>query len=510
MNMKKIDHETTDKEFNQSILLIDIKIYHETLEINDQYNKVENMIKEIQVNGHVAEHVDDDVDDNPSKSTRKLWTTQMILARKEYARDINVEQMRMAILVHEDEKRRRDLLQPDYDDNDGDCCPLCLEEFRLDWTTEDNFGKWKYYTCCGKRACSKCAIKTQKNLDKAVDAFKKYTNCTEKRAVARKDFEIANRCPCCFTSHPSQELRPIFLNKQVEEGKAWALHMKGRALVTNDMGYKRKRRAGFKLLLKAAEKGNMFAQVDVGTEYYNGQGTELDQSKAVYWWRQGSEQGHGLAQLYLSRLYSEGTGVEKDENESMRLISLAAAQGVTQAMQYLGMTYYSKILDETNGTYLPAPTHLAIYWSAKAAKQGSACGIAQLAGSLLVASHVWHGRRQFSVHRSLAMEDLTPGHATLPTVMRLVRKVKTFRDKTANKIVETMMNKQYLKTLKKYCAVCKNSVHDRKDVELKACSTCKVYYYCGKKCQTRHWKLGHKIDCQKHWCQSLFSPELLN
>jgi len=32
----------------------------------------------------------------------------------------------------------------------------------------------------------------------------------------------------------------------------------------------------------------------------------------------------------------------------------------------------------------------------------------------------------------------------------------------------------------------------RHGVTLKACTRCKVTHYCGRACQTAHWKAGHK------------------
>jgi MYND finger len=36
---------------------------------------------------------------------------------------------------------------------------------------------------------------------------------------------------------------------------------------------------------------------------------------------------------------------------------------------------------------------------------------------------------------------------------------------------------------------------DVKSGTIKRCAKCKAVAYCGKKCQVKHWKMGHKIDC---------------
>ena len=36
-----------------------------------------------------------------------------------------------------------------------------------------------------------------------------------------------------------------------------------------------------------------------------------------------------------------------------------------------------------------------------------------------------------------------------------------------------------------------------------------VFHYCSKECQIKHWKVGHKHDCQKHWIQKFWKRNLL-
>ena len=46
--------------------------------------------------------------------------------------------------------------------------------------------------------------------------------------------------------------------------------------------------------------------------------------------------------------------------------------------------------------------------------------------------------------------------------------------------------------LKVRCAGCDHI--DEDGFEFK-CSRCKSAFYCSNRCQKRHWKLGHKLDC---------------
>jgi hypothetical protein len=49
---------------------------------------------------------------------------------------------------------------------------------------------------------------------------------------------------------------------------------------------------------------------------------------------------------------------------------------------------------------------------------------------------------------------------------------------------------------KRECANCGVSTGDRSDLLLKACSRCKLVFYCSEPCQRQHWKKGeHKRFC---------------
>jgi hypothetical protein len=44
------------------------------------------------------------------------------------------------------------------------------------------------------------------------------------------------------------------------------------------------------------------------------------------------------------------------------------------------------------------------------------------------------------------------------------------------------------------CANCL-ALEGQHGVTLKACTRCKLTHYCGRACQTAHWKAGHKQQC---------------
>ena len=60
--------------------------------------------------------------------------------------------------------------------------------------------------------------------------------------------------------------------------------------------------------LKAAQQGNIEAQLNVGLAYQNGDGVEGNFVEAAKWLRQAANQGNTVAQANLGWLYANGRG----------------------------------------------------------------------------------------------------------------------------------------------------------------------------------------------------------
>ncbi len=59
---------------------------------------------------------------------------------------------------------------------------------------------------------------------------------------------------------------------------------------------------------KAAEQGNVKAQVNLGVMYHNGIGVPQDYAEAARWSRKAAEQGNAGAQNNLGGMYNMGQG----------------------------------------------------------------------------------------------------------------------------------------------------------------------------------------------------------
>lgn len=95
----------------------------------------------------------------------------------------------------------------------------------------------------------------------------------------------------------------------------------------------------FEWLLKAAEAGDVEAQVSVGHHYYKGEGGENSYSKAFEWFNKAAEAGNTDAMWWLGTLYKDGDGVDKDYDEAVKWFKKASDIGDSYAMCSLGLMY---------------------------------------------------------------------------------------------------------------------------------------------------------------------------
>src|SRR5688572_550887 len=63
---------------------------------------------------------------------------------------------------------------------------------------------------------------------------------------------------------------------------------------------------------KEAENGDIEAQSNLATLYYEGEETEKNLEKAYYWYQKAAENGDITAQYNLATLYYYGQGTEKN------------------------------------------------------------------------------------------------------------------------------------------------------------------------------------------------------
>ena len=85
---------------------------------------------------------------------------------------------------------------------------------------------------------------------------------------------------------------------------------------------------GFNELITAAQTGDAYAQFELGSSYYYGNGTPIDKMKAVEWWKKAAEQGHVHAQFELAIHYNLGIGVPENPAKATEWLEKTAKKWI--------------------------------------------------------------------------------------------------------------------------------------------------------------------------------------
>ena len=96
----------------------------------------------------------------------------------------------------------------------------------------------------------------------------------------------------------------------------------------------------YEAIKESAQKGDVYAQYDLGLMYSSGDGVKQDYKEAFKWWRKAAEQGYAEAQYNLALCYDNGEGVSKSKTEAVRWYRKAAEQGEVHAQWNLARKYY--------------------------------------------------------------------------------------------------------------------------------------------------------------------------
>jgi TPR repeat protein len=114
---------------------------------------------------------------------------------------------------------------------------------------------------------------------------------------------------------------------------------------------------------KLAEKGDAEAQFQVGFHLFHGMGTPIDLPKSIEWCVKASDQGHLFAKLHLGGCYVMGSGVPKDHQMAEKFITEAAEGGLPLARLRLGLSYI-------NAEFTKINKPMGIKWLTLAAEDG--------------------------------------------------------------------------------------------------------------------------------------------
>ena len=133
-------------------------------------------------------------------------------------------------------------------------CPICM------LLLPSLFTGRKYSACCGKRICSGCV-----------------------HAVAKRDGGVG-LCPFCRTPAPTPDEIVVQYKKRVEVDDAEAIRNLGVYYSGGMYGVPQNHAKALELWYQATELGNTTSYYNIGGAYYQGNGVERDEKKAVHYY----------------------------------------------------------------------------------------------------------------------------------------------------------------------------------------------------------------------------------
>ena len=92
-------------------------------------------------------------------------------------------------------------------------------------------------------------------------------------------------------------------------------------------------------LQKAAEQGNIYALVEIGAMYQQGQGVAKNYAQAAAWYQKAAKRGNVRGQYRLGEMYEEGRGVTQNYAQAVAWYQKSAGQGWKIAQYRLGFMY---------------------------------------------------------------------------------------------------------------------------------------------------------------------------
>ena len=128
----------------------------------------------------------------------------------------------------------------------------------------------------------------------------------------------------------------------------------------------------FNWFYKAAEQGSAYAQNNVGFNYWEGYGINVDYNLAFEWFSRAAKQNYPAAINNLAICYENGEGTDVDLNKAVFLYEKSAKMGYVLAQKNLALCYMEGVGVE------PDPNKVFL-WTLKAAKQSDLESLVEIA-----------------------------------------------------------------------------------------------------------------------------------
>lgn len=97
---------------------------------------------------------------------------------------------------------------------------------------------------------------------------------------------------------------------------------------------------------QAASSGDVQAQFELGSFYYDNELSERDLAQALQWFEQASLQGHAQAQHRLGLMFFRGEGVPANNVQAYIVLKMAAVNGAEEALDSADLVAMQMRADE--------------------------------------------------------------------------------------------------------------------------------------------------------------------
>jgi MYND finger/Sel1 repeat len=373
-------------------------------------------------------------------------------------------------------------------------CPLCLEEIPKTVPSTLCLKRGDLYQrllCCGTVICVKCTDHRHRKttghtvpFPEAPGVFLSFESETEvPEGTGTVDLKT---CPFCRSPNHGEEHLVSLVRRNAEAGKSWAQCALGQTMVDGSYGVKIDHWKAKEWLEPAAEAG------DFNAMHYLSRLWEMGFPEACV------SPNLKKAKKYLLRAARKGSGVAQykfaltgSDKEAGIWMTLSAAQGFVLAQRDLGNNFRQYCIPGNKRTptsvgFDPMIQNRVLYWLKKASLQGEMEAQKNYVFGLLNTRASTLGGLVDAV-----------GYSAIPEALfwceLMTDEMKnSFCDAVGAKLVQRD-SVNPMKILNQ-CACCRKPSGNGCAIQL--CSKCKGIGYCGRECQTRHWKMGHKRDCK--------------
>ena len=401
---------------------------------------------------------------------------------------LTVERMRAENLAH---------IHRELHPLNKEVCPICLHDIPITCVKTV-----QYFSCCGNFICLQC-------LQSSVAGGR----------VRMK------KCPCCreeiTCEMPEKAVRQV--EEHAKRGRPWAQTTMGIYFLEgsscehgNAVYHKYDVKEALKWLKLAAEQKQpdairIIAQLHCGV-YGEVKEVEQCEIKAKALMKEAANLGNLRAQRNYAMMCRLGQGGPVDKTEAAHYYTLAYSQkGLLFEKDEVSPLNYSDDLPEE---VLHAGLFLGIYHyyghggfskNLRTAKYYLEEYVKESEKQCLIVgpmAYMYLAACLMELQESECGQNILdfsiPGYSSVPRAMTLYRKSVEWGVNKPNpysqhskEVIEKLVTR-----LKNYCGNCgvaSADIPERR--KMKACGRCHSVWYCGKDCQTEHWKAGHKRDC---------------